>query len=68
VQASHGLLPAAIIATDQVSGLPGQAPLVQTDIERLKEDDGDIETPKGNLAVLDMDLVHLTLDGRTSVY
>ena len=28
VQASHGLLPAAIIATDQVSGLPGQAPFV----------------------------------------
>ena len=42
---------------------PGSAldpELVQADIARLKEVDGEIEDPEGHLAVLDMALVHLT--------
>ena len=34
--------------------------LVQADIERLEEVDGEIEDPEGHLAVLDMALLHLT--------
>ena len=42
---------------------PGSAldpELVQADIERLEEVDGEIEDPEGHLAVLDMALLHLT--------
>lgn len=34
--------------------------LVQADIERLEEVDGEIEDPKGHLAVLDLALLHFT--------
>jgi hypothetical protein len=34
--------------------------LVQVDIQRLEDVDGEIEDPEGHLAVLDMALIHLT--------
>ncbi|WP_137123355.1 hypothetical protein [Segeticoccus rhizosphaerae] len=42
---------------------PGSAldpALVQVDVERLEDVDGEIEDPQGHLAVLEMALIHLT--------
>ncbi len=50
----------ALGLVDRGAGSALDPELVQIDVERLEDADGEIEDPKGHLAVLDMALTHLT--------